>query len=194
MVCPSTLLYKNNYSKKYIKKCKVAKLNSSSVFKRIKEYVSNQDDIEMSTGCFRTSILKNIKTAEGQYIINRYNEDIILEMKFLATGKCKVLNKTHLNKRDGGFSRNLTTCKKVYTTQDVTMKNLRKKRCIIFSEAIAKDKYFTFILGEKEAKALSNRLYLAMEYYYGVGRFSFKSFIIKFYQSLKLIFNIGRYR
>ena len=139
-------------------------------------------------------LIENIKTAEGQYIIDRYNEDIILEMKFLATGKCKVLNKTHLNKRDGGFSRNLTTCKKVYTTQDVTMKNLRKKRCIIFSEAIAKDKYFTFILGEKEAKALSNSLYLALEYYYGVGRFSFKSFIIKFYRSLKLIFNIGRYR
>ena len=196
MVCPSTLLYINRNStdsKLNIKKCKVVKLNSKSVFKRIFTYVKYQDQIEMSTGCFRTSILRDIKKAEGQYIVDRYNEDIILEMKFLVAGKCKVLSKTHLNKREGGYSRDLLTCDKVYTTEGVTKRNLARKRCEIFSQAIKNDKYFLDLLGEKKACVLSWQVYFALESFYNIGIFLYKKLLNKLKRTLMLTYNYRLY-
>ena len=197
MVSPSTILYSNrvtNMDKQHGVKCLVAQLNSNSIYKRMCEYIKLQDRIEMSTGCFRTSILREIKAAEGQYIIDRYNEDIILIMKFLVKGKCKMLSKTHLNKREGGYSRDLATCHKVYTTQDVTMKNLAKKRCLIFSDAVANDKYFSAVLGEKKAQKLSRQIYLTLENFYCVGRFSFKKTWHKLRGTLWMLYNFKLFR
>ena len=87
MVSPSSILYPYNYfdfAKKIGKKCKVVKLDNNSIHNRLKTYLKNQDKIEMATGCFRTSILEDIKNVEGQYIIDRYNEDIIFFMKLLC--------------------------------------------------------------------------------------------------------------
>ena len=197
MVCPSTMLYSKRFEKsgkERGRKCKIARLNSKRVFNRLIEYIKWQDSLEMSSGCFRTSILKQIKEAEGQYIVDRYNEDIILIMKFLAKGKCKMLSQTHLNKRDGGYSRDLTTFQMVYREFDVTAKNLGKKRCIIFSEAIGSDKYFTEILGEKESKKLARRIYLSLESHYCVGRYSIKRLISNILATIRLMYRYNSFR
>lgn len=197
MVCPSTMLYSKRFEKsgnERGRKCKTARLNGDTVLDRLKEYIKHQDSLEMSSGCFRTSILREIKEAEGQYIVDRYNEDIVLIMKFLVKGKCKMLSKTHMNKRDGGYSRDLTTFHMVYKEIDVTEKTLTKKRCIIFSEAISNDKYFTNVLGEEGAKKLARQIYLSLESFYCVGRFSIKKIIINIFSTLKLICRYNMYR
>lgn len=174
LVTPSTILYPSNYidySKKIGKKCVVLKLDCRSVYKRLKTYLRNQDISEMATGCFRTSVLKDIKNTEGQYIIDRYNEDIIFYMKFLTAGKCKVLTNTHLNKRNGGFSKDLKTSDSVYTTAGITNRNLPRRRCQIFSEAIITDKYFKTLLSEKDLNKLYKRLRNSLEWFYCQGKF-----------------------
>lgn len=193
MVCPSTVLYKDreNTSKTKKQKCKIVRLNNSEPLKRLREYIRYQDLIEMSTGCFRSSILKDIKKAEGQYLIDRYNEDIVLEMKFLAAGKCKMLANTHLNKRDGGYSRDLSSVNMVYTAKGITMNNILKKRREIFTNAVKNDKYFSFVLGEKNAKILSKKLYNALSFDYKLGIYSL---IILWYRILATIVLIRYYK
>ncbi|GEM_PF-6591729 len=197
MVCPSTKLFPHNYfdfSKKIGKTCKIAKLDSDTIYKRLKPYLRYQDFLEMSSGCFRTSILREIKRTEGQYIIDRYNEDIILIMKFLATGKCKMLADTHLNKRDGGFSRNLKTTHEVYKTAGITDRNLTRRRCQIFSDAIQNDKYFSSILSEDEITKLHNRVFRSLQWFYCQGIFTNRKYLNKLWGTLHLLFHIRFYR
>ncbi len=197
MVCPSTVLYPPNYmdfSKKIGKICKIAKLNSNSVFKRLKEYLINQDSIEMSSGCFRTSVLRDIKDEEGQYIIDRYNEDIVLIMKFLAKGKCKVLPDTHLNKRDGGFSRNLNTTKEVYTVRGINAQNIARRRCQIFSNAIKNDNYFKSLFSAKQLQNLSERIYDTLCWNYCQGKYLNKIYLMKIIRCIKFLFKYRLYK
>ena len=115
-------------------------------------------------------------------------------MKFIAAGKCKMLSQTHINKREGGFSRDLTSCEKVYTIQGVTMKNLAQKRCEIFSDAIANDKYFSVVLGEDGAKKLSKQIYTALQNNYLVGIFRFKKVYHRLRFSLIILLHNRLYR
>ena len=161
MVCPSTILHKKEYidDRNYSsEKCKIVKLNSNNITERLENYLLNQDDIQMSSGCFRTSVAKQIKSAEKTYLTNRYNEDIIFEIKFLTAGKCKMLSKTHLHKRDNGYSRKVETAHKVYSIKGLKSRNLIKERCKIFSNAILTDEFFTTILDNKNKKSVAKKI------------------------------------
>ena len=172
MVCPSTVLYQNRYANDKVasvKKCHITRLNSNNIIKRLTNYLINQDELEMSSGCFRTSVLKLIKKTEGQYIRDRYNEDIVLEMKFLAAGKCKMLYKTHMNKRDGGYSREVNSSNNVYAANNINLKNVTHKRCKIFAKAIFKDKFFAYVLGNIRSKYLAMQIYFILARHYARG-------------------------
>ena len=176
------------------KTCKVLKLDDKSIHKRLKNFLINQDCSGTATGCFKTSVLKNIKAAEGQYIIDRYNEDMIFYMKYLVAGKCKVLTNTHLNKRDGGFSKDLKTSDNVYTTAGITNRNLPRRRCQIFSEAILSDKFFGTILSDKERNKLYSKLRNSLEWYYCQGIFRNKKYFHHMEGTLHLLFNFRLYK
>ena len=197
LVVPSTILYPSNYtdySKKTGKVCKVIKLDCESLHKRLKTFLINQDCTEMATGCFKTSVMRDIKKAEGQYIIDRYNEDQIFYMKYLTSGKCKVLTNTHLNKRDGGFSKDLKTSDSVYTTAGITNRNLPRRRCQIFSEAIISDKYFKTLLNEKELNKLYKKVKNSLEWFYCQGKFSNVRYLHYLNRTLHLLFNYRLYK
>lgn len=197
LVTPSTILYPGNYldfTKKIGKTCKVLKLDSKSIHNRLKTYLINQDCSGMATGCFRTSVLRKIKEAEGQYIVDRYNEDIIFYMKFLVSGKCKVLTDTHLNKRDDGFSKDLKTSDNVYTTSGITNKNLPRRRCQIFSEAILTDKYFATIFNEEERNKLHKKVLNSLQWFYCQGIFTNRKYLQKINGILHMLFHIRLYR
>ena len=196
LVTPSTVLYPENCSNVGAtggELCKIIKLDSNNVHSRLITYLKNQDFVEMATGCFKTSILKKIKEIEGQYISDRYNEDIVFFMKFLATGKCKVLTNTHLNKRDGGFSKTLKTSTNVYTTFGITDKNLPRRRCQIFSSAIINDKYFSTLMSEKELKKLYKKLLNSLEWCYCQGKFRSKKYLHHIEVTMHLLFNYRLY-
>ena len=174
MVCPSTILYQNRYSDEKTtseKICIKTRLNSEDVLKRLTNYLINQDELEMSSGCFRTSVLRQIKKFEGQYIRDRYNEDIILEMKFLAAGKCKMLDSTHMNKREDGHSKDLNSTNSVYNANRINLKNVTHKRCKIFAKAVMRDKYFKSVLGNIRCKRLAAQIYFILAMHYSRGIF-----------------------
>jgi len=197
LVTPSTILYPNNYtdfSQKIGKPCKVISLDDRSVYKRLKKYLRNQDSAEMATGCARTSVLNDIKRVEGQFYTKRYNEDVVFIMKFLVAGKCKVLTNTHLNKRDGGFSKDLKTSNNVYNTAGITEQNLARRRCQIFSGALLTDKYFLYVLGEKDLKRLYKRLQNTLEWFYCQGKFSNVRYLSHLNGTLHLLFHYRLYK
>ena len=195
MVCPSTVLYQNRYADDKVasvKKCHITRLNSNNIIKRLTNYLINQDELEMSSGCFRTSVLKLIKKTEGQYIRDRYNEDIVLEMKFLAAGKCKMLYKTHMNKRDGGYSREVNSSNNVYAANNINLKNVTHKRCKIFAKAIFKDKFFAQVLGNIKSKNLAMQIYFILARHYARGIYKPMILYYRIKNSLILSWNFFR--
>ena len=158
IVSPSTKLFNGNSLKGEL--LSVPKLDDNNVLTRLKNYLAAQDTGKISSGCFKSSIFEEIKKADGTYLRDRYNEDIVIIMKFLAAGKGKVLKEVHYNKLDGGATVLIeTTGEHIYPTEGINLNNIIKKRAEIFSQALLTDKSFSLFIQENNLKDISKSLY-----------------------------------
>ncbi len=125
-VSPQTRLYSREDSSAEPRLMYAPKLDDEKVISRLKKYVASQDKGMISSGCFRASIIRDCLMADNFTYKNRYNEDIVFLMKFLAKGKAKILTITHYNKLNDGHTMSLeTTTADIYSTKGITETHLR---------------------------------------------------------------------
>lgn len=140
-VSPRTILYKPN--KKKIKTCDFINLESKNIESRLASFIKKFPFADIATGVFRKKIIDEMFKTDNTFYKNRYGEDSIFIIKYLFAGKGKIINSTHHNKRENGYTRDFyNTPKDVFDTTGITLENWDTKLGEIFIESIINDNYY----------------------------------------------------
>lgn len=139
---------------------------------RVQSHIIHNVWSDVVSGMMRKSTLDKLYEVEGKYFSKRYGEDVILILKLIAAGKCKIIKNTFYNKMENGGTRSLKSEKEsnYWKGSEVNEKNYFAILLNNFSEAVLQDKFFNLYISEDEkikaVEALGEGI--AKVLYYGV--------------------------
>ena len=140
-VSPSVALYKDQYSIENL--CYIPNLEDETPEKRIKNFIKYFWGHEIVTGVLNIGIRDRIIKLNEKLFVARIPEDIIFMLKFLVSGKAKVLNNTHYNKLNNGATRKLNNIPKdIYPIEGINYGNFLQQIAINITKAINNDSIF----------------------------------------------------
>lgn len=184
IISPTTAIY--NMSDKLIYNCPIAKLDNSSVSKRIEHFIiANRNRGFIIMGLLRNSIIKEMLQVDEFAVKDRYAEDWTHIVKFLVCGKGKMINSTHLRKREGGATFNLLTVKKLWSdTKNLTIENSMDSVAVNISKSLFEDKFYSKYLKEIQKVKLSKVIIKSMK--------KSSNFIYKPYKIRKILLKLTK--
>lgn len=155
-VSPSSIFYYDHFSFKSQGFEPI--INQDDVAERMKSFLETIGISVLVNGMFKTSIINKWKKLESNIFKQKYAEDCIFMLAYLAAGKGMCINSTHYNKQDTGATRISieNTPEDYWDTTNINNITQHYYCSKIFSDAIKNDAIFKEFLSEEETQKCSN--------------------------------------
>ena len=148
-VCPTVKLYDTNYH--FLSEAKMINLACNNIADRIKNYVyAAKNHSSITNGLMKTEVTKAMLREDGYAIGSRFAEDWVYVVKYLIDGKCKMINSTHYNKLDNGYTSNLKDMIEFWNDSTLTYEDFYGSVLKTIQKSINNDNFCKNRLSEKE--------------------------------------------
>ena len=185
-VSPTVKLYDTNYN--LIRQSPVVDLHSPNISKRVTSYIiADANHCLITNGLLKNYVTKNMLEEDGFAIKDRFAEDWVYVIKYLIEGRCKVIDSTHYNKLDNGYTTKMETMKEFWDLTGITPQNSFDKIKESIADAVINDKFCQNRLTNNQRSKLANTVIKTKpKNFYEI----IDSYIRKFFRLIKLIKDI----